>query len=101
MSTHVLLNSLNELGKSDEMRGFRAFYHFFSNKFNKFKSTDALRIDCVVHMTYDDKNYFVITFHNLSSLEIKYSPVFSNIAILIIGLEKLVSILTSTSQHLL
>ena len=30
MSAHVLLNLLNELGKSDKMRGLRAFYYFFA-----------------------------------------------------------------------
>ena len=29
MSSHVLLNLLSELGKSDKMRGF-AFYYFFT-----------------------------------------------------------------------
>ena len=30
MSAHVLLTLSNELGKSDKMRGFRAFYYFFA-----------------------------------------------------------------------
>ena len=40
MSAHVLLNLLNELGKSDKMQ---ACHHFiaFRNKFNKFNNTGA------------------------------------------------------------
>ena len=30
MSDHVLLSLLNKMGKSDKMRGFQAFYHFFA-----------------------------------------------------------------------
>ena len=30
MSAHVLLNLLNELGKSDKMEACRAFYYFFA-----------------------------------------------------------------------
>ena len=30
MSAHVLLNLLNELGKTDQRRGLRAFYLFFA-----------------------------------------------------------------------
>ena len=30
MSAHVLLNLLNELGKRDKMRDWRAFYFFFA-----------------------------------------------------------------------
>ena len=30
MSAHVLLNLLNDLGKSDKMQGLPAFYHFFA-----------------------------------------------------------------------
>ena len=33
MSVHVLLNLLNELGKRDKMRGFRAFFFFFATSF--------------------------------------------------------------------
>ena len=36
MSAHVLLNSLNELRKSDKMRGLSSILSLFSNEFNKF-----------------------------------------------------------------
>ena len=36
MSTHVLLNLLNELGKIDKMRGLPRILLLFRNKFNKF-----------------------------------------------------------------
>ena len=34
MSAHVLLNLLNELGKSDKMRGLPSILSFFRNKLN-------------------------------------------------------------------
>ena len=48
MSGHVLLNLLNELGKSDN---FIAFYRFFRNKFNTFNNTGARMLDSIYHMT--------------------------------------------------
>ena len=48
ISARVLLNVINELGKSDEMRGFRTFYLFFA--FNKFNSTKARMFDSIYHM---------------------------------------------------
>ena len=41
MSAHVLLNLLNELGKSDKMRGLSSIFLPFDNKFNKFNNTGA------------------------------------------------------------
>ena len=38
MSVHVLLNLLNELGKSDKMRGLPSIL-LFRNEFNKFNKT--------------------------------------------------------------
>ena len=32
MSSHVLLNLLNELGKSDKIRGLRSILSFFSHR---------------------------------------------------------------------
>ena len=32
MSAHVLLNLLNELGKSDKMQGLRSIFHFFTTR---------------------------------------------------------------------
>ena len=41
MSTHVLLNLLNELGKRDKIRGLPSILSVFRNKFNKFNNTGA------------------------------------------------------------
>ena len=41
MSSHVLLNLLNELGKSDIMRGLLSILSPFRNEFNKFNNTGA------------------------------------------------------------
>ena len=40
MTTHVLLNLLNQLGKSDKMLGLPSILSFFY-KFNKFNNTGA------------------------------------------------------------
>ena len=42
MSANVLLNLLNELVKSDEMRGLPSVLSLFRNEFNKFNKTRAL-----------------------------------------------------------
>ena len=41
MSAHVLLNSLNELGKRDKMRGLPSILSLFRNEFNKFINTSS------------------------------------------------------------
>ena len=41
MSAHVLLNLLNELGKSDKMRGLPSILLLFRKEFNKFNNTGA------------------------------------------------------------
>ena len=51
MSDHVLLNLLDQLGKSDKCKACQAFYHFFPNEFNKFNNTRAQMLDCTYHMT--------------------------------------------------
>ena len=51
MSAHVLLNSLNEFGKSDKMRGLSSILSLFRNKFNKFNNTRAQMLDSIYHMT--------------------------------------------------
>ena len=38
MSAHVLLDLLNELGKSDKMRGLPSILSLFHNEFNKFNN---------------------------------------------------------------
>ena len=50
MSAHVLLNFLNELKKSDKMRGLRRILSPFCNEFNKFNITGAEVIDSIYHM---------------------------------------------------
>ena len=49
MSAHVLLNSLNEFGKSDKMRGLPSILSLFRNKFNKFNNTGAQMLDSIYH----------------------------------------------------
>ena len=51
MSAHVLLNSLNELGKRDKMRGLPSILSLFRNGFNKFNNTRARMLDSIYHMT--------------------------------------------------
>ena len=40
MSAHVLLNLLNETGKSDKMRGLPSILSLFRNEFNKFNNAE-------------------------------------------------------------
>ena len=51
MGAHVLLNLLNELRKSDKMRGMPSILSFFCNDFNKFNNTRAGMLDSICHMT--------------------------------------------------
>ena len=41
MSAHVLLHTLNMLGKRDKMRGLPSILFLFRNEFNKFNNTRA------------------------------------------------------------
>ena len=50
ISTHVLLNLLNELGKRDKMRGLLSILSLFRNEFNKFNDTGARVLDSIFHM---------------------------------------------------
>ena len=52
MSAHVLLNLLNELGKSNKMRGLPSILPLFRNKFNKFNIKGAQMFDSIYHMTF-------------------------------------------------
>ena len=56
MSAHVLLNLLNELGKSDKMRGFPSILSPFRNEFNKFNNTSSMNVR--FNLSYD--KYFEI-----------------------------------------
>ena len=51
MSAHVLLNLLNELGKSDKMRGLPSILSLVRNEFNKFNKTRARMLDSIYHIT--------------------------------------------------
>ena len=51
MSTHVLLKILNEVGKSDKMRGLPSILSLFRNEFNKFNNTRARMLGSIYHMT--------------------------------------------------
>ena len=51
MSVQVLLILLNELGKSDKMRGLPSILLLFRNEFNKFNNTGARILDSFYHMT--------------------------------------------------
>ena len=52
MSAHDLLNLLNELWKSDKMRGLPYILSLLGNEFNKFNNTAVARmLDFIYHMT--------------------------------------------------
>ena len=50
MSSHVLLNLLNEFGKRDKMRGLLSILSLFCNEFNKFNKTRARMLDSIYHI---------------------------------------------------
>ena len=50
MSANILLNSLNELGKRDKMRGLPSILFLFCNKFNKFNNTGARMIYSIYYV---------------------------------------------------
>ena len=52
MSTHVLLNLLNESGKRDKMRGLPSILSFLLNEFYKFNNTRAQMLVSIYHMTF-------------------------------------------------
>ena len=58
MSAHVLLNSLNKLGKRDKMRGLPSILSLFCNEFNKFNNTRARMLDSIFHTTNTLKSHF-------------------------------------------
>ena len=51
MSTHVLLNLLNELRKRGQMLGKGHILSLFRNEFNKFNNTGARMLDYIYHLT--------------------------------------------------
>ena len=58
MSAHGLLNLLNELGKSDKMRGLSSILLLFRNELYKFNNTRARMLDSIYHMTNTLKSDF-------------------------------------------
>ena len=51
MSSHILLNLLNELTKRDKIRGLSSILCLFRNEFNKFNNTRARILASIYHMT--------------------------------------------------
>ena len=51
MSAHSLLNLVNEVGKSDKVRGLSSILTLFRNKFTKFNNAGARVLDSLYHMT--------------------------------------------------
>ena len=51
MSSHVLFNLLNELGKRDKIRGLLSILSLFRNELNIFNNTRARMSDSIYHMT--------------------------------------------------
>ena len=52
MSAHVLLNLLNDLGKSDKMRDLPSILSLFRNEYNQLNNTGARRmLDSIYHLT--------------------------------------------------
>ena len=58
MSDDVLLNLLNELGKTDNIRGLANVLSFFRNKFNKIPNTGAGSKNVRLYLSYDHKTTF-------------------------------------------
>ena len=55
MSAHVVLNLLNELGKTVKMGGLRSktrISSHFRNELNKFNNTGAQMLDSIYHRTF-------------------------------------------------
>ena len=52
MSTHVLLNILNELEKSDKMRGLVFILLLYRNEFNNLNNKEARLLDYIYYMSY-------------------------------------------------
>ena len=51
MNAHVILKLLNELRKSDKMRGLPSILSLFRNEFNLFNTTGVQMLDTVYQMT--------------------------------------------------
>ena len=51
MSANALLKLLNELGKTDKMRGLPSILSLFRTEYDKFNNTRARMLDSIYHMT--------------------------------------------------
>ena len=60
MSTHVLLNLLIELGKSDKIRSLLSILALFRSKFNKFNNTGHMNVRFL--LSYDIKTILNLIF---------------------------------------
>ena len=65
MSTHVLLNLLNELGKSDKMRSLPSISSLFRNEFKKNNNNTKVRSqDSIYHMKSHGRHYITLPLVN-------------------------------------
>ena len=64
ISANVLLNVLNELRKSDKMRGSPRILSLFRNEFDKFNNTGPRVLDSIYHITL---KYFCNAFSGLNT----------------------------------
>ena len=60
MSAHVLLNLLNELGKTIRCKAVPSILTVFHDEFNEFNYTGARMQDSIYHMTL--KSHFISKF---------------------------------------
>ena len=60
MSAHVLVNLLNELGKTIRCEDLPSILSGFPNEFNNFNNTGARMRDSIYHMTL--KSHFICKF---------------------------------------
>ena len=60
MSVHVLLNLLNQVGKTVRCEALPSIVSVFPIKFNKFNNTGARMQDSIYHMTL--KSHFISKF---------------------------------------
>ena len=51
LSANVLLNVLNEMRKSDKMRGLPSILSLFRNEFDKYNKTGPRVLDFIYHIT--------------------------------------------------
>ena len=52
MSVHVLVSSLDQLGKNDKLQGLPSMLSLFCNRFHKFNNTGARMLVYIYHMMF-------------------------------------------------